>query len=808
VNKSIAPRDAPKGFDGIAEVLDWEVKNDVLAVSLLTRSKKKAAILFRAEQPAVWRITFFPPGVPPEHREPLAARPGLTPLPLEVEKTADGLFVRGADLALEIRFRPWLMRFLDGAGEEVFGENPDDVDGLGRPSVLPLGYVAKKGALIGLTISFRLRPGEHLFGLGEKFTALDKAGQKIISWTQDALGSTSELSHKNIPFLWSSRGYGLYIDSGARITWELGTTSVQSAAVCVEDRILDAYLIGGGSPARILDHYSSLTGRAPVPPKWTFGTWLSSGGAHRTQEAVQKLAVEIERNEFPADVIHIDTWWMRPRKYCDFQWDRKAFPRPEVLIEVLHHLGLKLSLWEHPYVSIESELFETGKDKGYFVRSPDGEVYVIDYGLSLAPKPDGRIRPASGRDSWNARAAIVDFTSPEATAWFKDLHRPLLRMGVDAFKTDFGEDIPADAVFSNGRTGAEMHNLYPLFYNRAVFEVTQEEKGYGVVWGRSGFAGSQQYPLVWSGDPAADYQSLAATIRGGLSAGLSGLPFWSNDIGGYRGRPAAGLYVRWAQFGLFCSHSRMHGDSPREPWVFGEEAAAIVRRYALLRYELFPYLYSAAFEAGLKGLPVIRALPLVFPDDPNVTDKDHEYMFGPWLLVAPVIDAGNNLSVYLPEGTWFDYWTGESFEGPMSLRLDVPLDKLPLYVRRGAIIPKMQRDRRIPEERIDPLIVEIWPNGQSSYILYEDEGVTEFKCNQGEEALAIDWSGPLPRRIILQLSGTRKPRGITLVRNEEPEKTHELEGIMLERKYVLAVPETAGARLEMRFPLSSRRKPV
>ena len=797
MDNNLPPRDAPRGFDWITAARDWQVENGALALSLLTRSKKTASILFRAEQPAAWRITFFPPGVPPEYREPLAAKPVLTPLPLEVEKTAGGLLVRGADLLLETQFRPWRLRFLDGTGEEVFGENPDDVDGLGRPLVLPLGYIVKKGSPAGLTESFRLRPGEHLYGLGEKFTALDKAGQRIVSWTQDALGSTTERSHKNIPFLWSSRGYGLYIDCGGRITWEIGTTSVQSAAVTVEDRILDVYLFSGSSPARILDHYSSLTGRAPVPPKWTFGTWLSTGGAHRTQEAVQKLAIEAERHELPVDVLHIDTWWMRERRYCDFQWDRKAFPRPEVLIEVIHRLGFRLSLWEHPYISIESELFEAGKEKGYFVRRQDGETYVIDYGLSLAPKPDGRVRPAAGGDSWNAPAAIVDFTNPEAAAWYKDLHRPLLRMGVDAFKTDFGEDIPEDAVFANGKTGAEMHNLYPLLYNRAVFEVTREEKGCGIVWGRSAFSGSQQYPLVWSGDPAADFASLASTIRGGLSAGLSGLPFWSNDIGGYRGMPSAELYIRWAQFGLFCSHSRMHGDSPREPWAFGGEADFIVRKIVSFRYELFPYLYSAAFEAGLEGLPVIRALPLVFPDDPNVHGRDFDYMLGPWLLVAPVIEPGGKREVYLPEGPWFDYWTGEFFEGPGNLRLEVPLDRLPIYVRGGAIIPRMPRSRRIPEERIDPLIIEIWPRRRSSYRLYEDEGVTELRVDPREDGTDIEWSGPLPRRMILHFKETDRPRRVSLVTSEEPEKAQELEGIMLERTYVLALPETAGARVRM-----------
>jgi alpha-D-xyloside xylohydrolase len=672
--------------------------------------------------------------------------------------------------------------------------------------VLPLGYILREGAGTAVTACFRLRPGEHLFGLGERFTGLDQSGRRVVGWTRDALGSTSECSHKSIPFCWSNRGYGLYIDSGARITWDLGATSNQSAAVKVEDALLDAYLLCGETPARILDRYAELTGRAPLPPKWTFGTWLSSGGTHRTQEAVHTMVSHVERREFPADVIHIDTWWMRARKYCDFQWDKTAFPRPELLIEVLHRLGLKLCLWEHPYISIESDLFAVGSKRGFFVRRPDGGVYVIDYGLSLAPRPDGLIRPASARESWNARAAIVDLTNPEAVEWFKDLHRPLLRMGVDVFKTDFGEDIPADAVFANGKTGALIHNVYPLLYNRAVFEVTQEEKGYGAVWGRSAFAGSQQYPLVWSGDPAADFESLASTIRAGLSAGLSGIPFWSNDIGGYRGKPSPELYVRWAQFGLFCSHSRMHGDSPREPWVFGEETAAAVRKFALLRYELFPYIYSAAFEAGLKGLPVIRALPLAFPEDANVSGKDFEYMFGPWLLVAPVIAPGGKRDLYLPEGAWFDNWTGARLQGPRNIRLQVPLDRMPVYVRGGAIIPKMQPALRIPEERIDPLIVEVWPDKLSSYKLYEDEGVTEFECAVKKNEIRLEWSGPLPRRMILHFRGIGKPQKILMTANEEPQKSQELEGLELERIYVLALPETSAARVSLLFPVTPRRK--
>ncbi len=794
-----SPGKTLQGFERIARSLDWQFENDELILLLLTDSGKTAAAKFRAEYPDIWRVTLFPPGASAEGRQPVVARPVLTPVPLQIIQTENGLRVGGASVILELTFRPWKMRFIGSDGKEIFGENPDDVDGLGRPEVPTLGFVHDKDRIRQTVFSFRLDPAEHLYGLGERFTRLDRSGQRVISWNKDALGSTSDRSHKNIPFLWSSRGYGLFVDSSARIAWDLGATSCQSATVAVGEDVLDFYLIWGPAPAKILEHYATLTGRSPVPPKWSFGLWLSSGGAHRSQEEIGRLVHGLDVHEFPADVLHIDTWWMRGRRYCDFEWDRDAFPRPETLIQTLHRRGLKLSLWEHPYVSVESDLFPLGREKGYFVRRPDGQVYVIDYGLSLSPRPDGRARLAEDGDSWNARVAIIDLTNPEAAAWFKELHRPVLRLGADVFKTDFGEDIPEDAVFHNGQTGATMHNLYPLLYNRAVFEVIQEEKGYGAVWARSAFAGSQQYPLVWSGDPAADFQSLACTIRGGLSAGMSGLPFWSSDIGGYRGMPSPELYVRWAQFVLFCSHSRMHGDSPREPWHFGEEALKIVRRYADLRYELFPYIYSAAHEAALSGMPVIRGLSLVFSDDPMSSGCDFEYLFGPWILVAPVVRMDGRKEVYLPEGIWFDYWTGKRHTGPENLRLRAPLDILPLFIRGGAIIPKMPRALRIPEERIDPLIVEVWPAGKSGYLFYEDDGVTEFRSLARRKKLELEWSGPLPRRLIFHFRGIRKPEKIAFLSEEEPEKIFELEGLTLETFYVLAVPETAAGKVRLFF---------
>ncbi|MGQ9848684.1 MAG: TIM-barrel domain-containing protein [Aggregatilineaceae bacterium] len=748
----ILPYHAPADFDWVTRLADWRLEADTLYLTAHTAAGKEAKLTCCAIAPYLWRVTFIAPGGQLDPPTPIIVGDTSSRVPLQVQESADGLRVSGGELTLHLGRDPWFLRLIDPAGRDLLCENPTDVDGLGRPFVWPLGYFREGGAP-RVCESFHLRPDEHLFGLGEKFTPLDKVGQRIVTWTVDALGSTSERSHKNIPFLLSTRGYGLLLDTGARITWELGTVSCQSYTAIAETAALDMYLIYGPTPAEILERYTALTGRAPVPPKWTFGLWVSSCGSYRDQAAMQKLVDGLDEHDLPADVVHVDPWWMTWRKYCDFTWDRAAFPDVEGFIADLHARDLHLCLWEHPYISVESELFEVGKREGYFVKRPDGEVYIIDYGLSLAPRPDGVARFATPETSWNARVAMVDFTNPAAYRWYQELHRPVLRMGVDVFKTDFGEDIPHDAVFFNGQTGATMHNLYPLLYNQCVFEVTQQERGYGVVWSRSGTAGNQRYPVCWSGDPAADFDSLACTIRGGLSVGLAGVPFWSNDIGAFRGMPSPQLYVRWAQFTLLCSHARMHGDTPREPWVFGAEALAIVRRYTLLRYRLFPYLYSLAHEAHRTGLPVIRAMPLVFPDDPNTCDKDLQFMLGPWLLVAPIYDAGEERTVYLPEGVWFDFWTGERFAGPATLRVHAPLDTLPLFVRGGAILPMMQEARRIPKGAIDPLILEIYPHGRGIYTLYEDEGETAVHCEAQEHAIELRIEQAMPRQLVVHMHG-------------------------------------------------------
>ncbi len=790
------PHNAPVGFDWVTHLKDWKQTGDVVQITAGTAHGQNARMSFQALTPEIWHITFRPLDaqlIP----TPIVVGISENPVEIQVNESEGEFTVTGPCLALQIDRDPWQLHFRDSNGIDVLRENPSDIDGLGRPFVLPLGFASDAAGLNLVTASFHLRPDEHFFGLGEKFTPLDKVGQRIVSWTQDAFGSTSERSHKNIPFLMSTRGYGLLLNSGARITWDMGVTSCQSYTVAVEAESFDAYVIYGSSMEAILERYTLLTGRSPVPPKWTFGLWLSSTGAYRDQATIERLVDGLETHNIAADVIHVDTWWMKWRTYCDFRWDRIAFPDVEGFIAGLKQKGLKISLWEHPYISVESDLFEVGKENGYFLKRPNGEVYVIDYGLSLAPRPDGVIRIATADTSWNAQVAIIDLTNPRAYAWFQDLHRPVLRMGVDAFKTDFGEDVPPDAVFSSGQTGETMHNLYPLLYNQCVYEVTQQELGYGMVWSRSGTAGNQRYPVCWSGDPAADFDSLACTIRGGLSIGLSGVPFWSHDIGAYRGMPSSRLYVRWAQFGLFCSHSRMHGDSAREPWFFDQKIVDIVRDYVNLRYSLFPYLYSSSHEASRTGMPVIRAMPLMFPQDSNTYGQDLQYMFGPWLLVAPIYDEGDSRRVYLPEGEWVDYWTRQIHRGPISITVNAPLNILPLFVRRGAIIPKMQAARRIPQGTIDPLVVEVYVDSQMAYRFYEDESVTEFRGQLSDERFSLRWTGGSVRAYKLHLIGLNNVKNVQVVNSDNSQSVSSNWHVSSNGTLEIEIPSMRDGHLEL-----------
>lgn len=598
------------------------------------------------------------------------------PVDLTVTESSGVLVVETAALRIEVGLDEWSFDVFDSDGERLLAEQRADIGPAGVDEITPLGFRASEhdSGAVAVTesgTSFSLRHDDHVYGLGEKFTSLDKRGQSIRSWTVKARGTETERSYKNVPFYLSTRGYGLLVETTSEVAFDVGDATTAALSIDVADDEFGFVFFGGPAFADILGRYTALTGRSPLPPAWSFGLWMSRAG-YELRDQLESVADRLRAEEIPCDVLHLDPQWMGLDSPTDLEWDREAFPDPESMLDTLHEDGFRVSVWEHPYVAVGTDTFAEAATEGYLVEDGTGDPYVLD-DLVLD----------------QSRGGIVDFTNPDAVSWWQEKHRGLLGMGVDAFKTDFGEDVPRDGVFANGETGASVHNEYPNLYNEVVYDVLADVRGEddAVTWGRSAWTGGQQYPLYWGGDPDASFEGMASALRGGLSLSLSGFPFWSHDIGGFWGEPSERLYIRWAQFGLLSSHARCHGVTPREPWHFGEEATRIFRKFARLRYRLFPYLYSLAAEATENGLPVIRPLVLEYQDERSVYGVDDQFLLGSDLLVAPVLREDDTVDVSLPDDEWVDFWTGERIRGPTTLHREVPLDSMPLFVRAGSVVP-------------------------------------------------------------------------------------------------------------------------
>jgi len=625
--------------------------------------------------PRVFRLRMWLDSKPPADSPMLVAGAHRTHA-AQASDVSERIVVDSGALRVSINCAEWSLSVAPADGRAVFEQRWEDRQIRGAIT-LPTGFSRDESGRVEFHEVFSLRTDEHLYGLGEHFTSFDRKGQRIVSWSRDPVGAlTSTVTYINIPFLISSRGFGLFLHHHSKITYELGNPALQTAAIRVGDPYLDYFFIYGPSPKEIIARYTELTGRATVPPLWSFGVWWSRC-MYRNREQVEGIVERLRELGIPGDVIHLDPLWLKGRKEkrldgCHFEWDEEAFPDPDGFVRWLDERGFKLSLWEIPYVYDDSEMAREGETNGYFARGPDG----------------GPARPLENPEE----TLLVDFTKPEAVRWWQDKHRPYLKMGVAAFKPDYGEAVPPDAVFHDGRTGEQVHNLYPLLYNKAVYEVQQEERGEAMLFSRSGYAGSQRYPINWTGDAPCTWGGMAATLRAGLSLSMSGISMWSHDIGGFWNPklfepPDQTLYIRWAQFGLLSCHARFHGVRGREPWYYGEKAIEVVREFAKLRYRLLPYIYSLAQEAAETGMPVVRPLALEYPDDAVAATVDFEYLLGPDLLVVPVMHPEGRALVYLPEGDWRDWWTDEIKVGPAHFRLDVPIERLPLYARAGANIP-------------------------------------------------------------------------------------------------------------------------
>lgn len=630
--------------------------------------------------------------------------------------------IDAGSLRAEIQLSPFHLRFTDAAGETLVEQDRGHVDISGRLRTLPFGRSSAGGVTVAYHESFAAAPDEAFAGFGESFAPLDKRGQRPVMWNFDAFGAESQRAYKNIPLYLSSRGYGVLVDSGAPIEFDVCQSTHSTVQIVVPDDVMDYYVLAGPTPSEVLDRYDGLTSRPSLPPKWAFGTWISSGFCVDSQERVLNRARTIRERGIPCDVLHLDTYWQTDGHWSDLRWDPVNFPDPDGMLAELDGMGFKVCLWMNPYISHLSPTFQEAADAGYFLKNRDGEPYVADCWHGSYPA-----------------CGIVDFTNPAAVAWFKDLLRPLLRQGVAAFKTDFAEGVPADSVAFNGMIGTDLHNVYTLLFNDVVSEVTQEINGHNLVWARSSYLGGQRHSAQWGGDTFTSYPALGSTLRGGLAHGLSGVPFWSHDAGGFTGRPTDDLYVRWTQFGALSPLLRLHGTTTREPWEFPEVEAQAVDALRL-RYRLMPYIYSAAVEAARTGAPMMRAMCVDYPDDPVAWQADLQYLLGRDLLVAPMTAPEGTRQVYLPRGQWVDYWTGELLEGSRYVRVSKPLDQIPLYVRYGALIPVTT-----PGDTIDvPAAITLvaFGGGDGTAEVHDADGVTVASATRDGDVLRVAVTGP------------------------------------------------------------------
>lgn len=628
------------------------------------------------------------------------------------------------DIQLSFRTDFWEMSVFQG-GKEILRDQSYDTNVDNRWKVLPAGFTipvqgADKAAPIPVQarMNLLLRSDEAIWGLGEKFTSLNKRGQRIHCWQKDALATNTEDAYKSHPFYISSYGYGLLLNTYARSCFDLGCASQVSLQISAEDALLDVILFldpearqgrevqsGSGFVARILSSYVRMTGGIPLIPKWAFGYWQSKC-SYLCRKQVEEVAADAAKYHVPLDVIHLDSW-QKKENAGTWEWNTEAYPHPEEMIDNLHAKGIHLSIWNYPYVSENSPEFRKIETCGYFIRNAEGSTALF---RAMADADD--------------LVACFDFTNPDCVAWYKDRIRRALQSGADVIKTDFSEAVPENARLYDGTTGVESHNKIPFLYAKTVYEAMAEyfaEEGKGripMLWGRSGFAGSHRYPAAWAGDSCSSCTNHAAILRGGLSLALSGVAYWGFDLGGFYNTdshgdecmPSEEEYLRSFELGMFMPLARAHGKTPREPWHYSAHVLETARRYDEVRHELEPYLNHCAVEAHLFGKPILRPLLYEFPEDLTASGIDLEYMLGGGLLVAPPFDR-KRYPVWLPEGCWTDFWTGKAVQGGRWISVEPDLDTLPVFVREGTLLPLQASDSRVTDAPFIVREVRIYQGG-------------------------------------------------------------------------------------------------
>lgn len=562
--------------------------------------------------------------------------------------------------------------------------------------------------------------GENVYGLGERFSHFVKNGQSVEIVNKDG-GTGSQQTYKNIPFYITNHGYGVFVDEPETVSFEVASEYNDKVQFSVEGESIQYYIIYGPTPKDVLVNYTSLTGKPALPPAWSFGLWLTTSfTTDYSEKTVLNIIDKMKENNIPLDVFHFDCFWMKGFEWTSFEWDKDMFPDPAGLIKKIHDRGVKVCVWLNPYIGQKSRLFMEARNKGYLIKRPDGNPWQWD--------------------RWQAGNAFVDFTNPAAVKWYQGYLKDLLNMGVDAFKTDFGERIPVkDAVYYNGADPKRMHNYYTFLYNQTVFNAIKEVKGEkeAVVFARSATVGTQQFPVNWGGDSDSRYTSMAASLRGGLSFMSSGFGFWSHDIGGFNDHCPTDLYKRWTQFGLLSTHSRYHGSSEyRVPWHYGDEAVVVSRKFVKNKLALMPYLLEQAVETHENGYPMMRPMFVEFPSDESAAPLGSQYMLGSQLLVAPIFNDRSEGNYYLPAGKWTNILTNKSYDVAHGQWFKEHFDymTLPLLARQNAILLEEPNAEHAKYDYLAASTLHVYQPtaGQHSQPLVDEEG-----NHQGEITVTI-----------------------------------------------------------------------
>lgn len=640
----------------------------------------------------------------------------------KVIETNDKIIYSSDYGTIQINKNPWRIVLKDKAGR-ILSQTAalSDADST-QVKYTPFCFV-KRGSDNARRINpvFTLTADEMIFGCGESATGLNKAGQKVNLFVTDPQGPETDQMYKPIPFFMSNRGYGMFMHTSAPVTCDFGATYIGLNKMFMGDENLDLFVFFG-EPKDILDEYTDLVGKPGMPPLWSFGTWMSRITYFSEKEGYD-VAANIRKNKYPCDVIHFDAGWFDVDWQCDYKFSENRFQNPQQMLKDLRSQGFHVCLWQLPYFTPKNRYFSELIEKDMYVKNGNGELPYED--------------------------VVLDFSNPETVKWYQDKLAGLLNIGVSAIKVDFGEAAPLNGIYASGKSGWYEHNLYPVRYDMAVSEITKKLHNENIMWARAAWAGSQRYPLHWGGDAATTNTGLLGTLRAGLSFGLSGFSFWSHDMGGFVKSTPEDLYCRWIPFGFLTSHTRAHGAPPTEPWLYDSKRVQdVFRKSAEMKYRLMPYVYAQAKECTEKGLPMLRALFVEFPDDPGAWKVDDEYLFGSQILVAPLLESGmTGRTVYLPEGKWIDYQTEKVYEGGWH-RIEAGSLPIIMLVRDGSVLPHLKLAQSTAEMDWSKMSLKVYSADKK-----QAEGLVCLPADNRIQVVKVDCGKAKPQ-LLNQVEGT------------------------------------------------------